>query len=310
LPLFSLTKDKVAPVAQTNFSTEKELQHLVEANLGAVFSCRLVASEFPTGAQHSGRIDTLAISEDNNPVIIEYKKVESSDLINQSLFYLSWIHDHRGDFEIAAQKSLGPKVEVDWSDVRVICIAPNYRRYDLYAARVMGANLELWTYRLFANAVLYLEEVLQKSEGVLEPGAGGKNPVMVTAGKKAAVTRATGTYTFEQHVHDAPSAIRELGVALNDFITGLDPSIEVAPKKFYVAYKTSQNLVCMEVQSKKILLYLKLDPKKVQGPKGISRDVSQVGHYGTGDLELTVSTPQQMDAVKPLIEMAYQQVGG
>lgn len=187
MPLFSVTKDKLGPVAQTNFDSEKALQRLIETNLGAVFSCRFVASEHPTGAQHSGRIDTLALSEDNNPVVIEYKKVESSDLINQSLFYLSWIHDHRGDFEIAAQKALGAKVDVDWSDVRVICIAPNYRRYDLHAVRVMGANLELWTYRLFANGNLYLEEVFQKSEGAVEAAGVAKSPVMVSAGKKAAL---------------------------------------------------------------------------------------------------------------------------
>ena len=113
MPLFTIDKQKLNPVEQTNFSVEKELQSLIERNLEAVFNSRLVASEFSTGAQHAGRIDTLALSEDNNPVIIEYKKVESSDLINQSLFYLSWIHDHRGDFEIAAQKSLGPKTEID-----------------------------------------------------------------------------------------------------------------------------------------------------------------------------------------------------
>ena len=101
-----------------------------------MFKCRKVATEHPTRAQHAGRIDTLALSEDQNPVIIEYKNVESSDLINQSLFYLSWIDDHRGDFEIAAQRALGPKTVVDWSDVRVICIAPNYRKYDLHAVRV------------------------------------------------------------------------------------------------------------------------------------------------------------------------------
>ncbi len=310
MPLFAVTKDRLGPVAQTNFSSEKELQRLIETNLEAVFSCRLVAHEFPTGAQHSGRIDTLALSEDNNPVIIEYKKVESSDHINQSLFYLSWIHDHRGDFEIATQKALGPKAEVDWSDVRVICLAPNYRRYDLHAVRVMGANLELWTYRLFANGSMYLEEVLQKSEGAAEPALGSKNPVMVAAGKKAASTRATGTYTFAERIERASKDTRELAIAINDFITGLDPAIEVAPKKFYVAYKTSQNVVCMEVQKRRLRLYLKLDPRKVEGPKGISRDVSRIGHFGTGNLELTVSNLRDTEAVKPLIEAAYQQIGG
>ena len=116
MPLFHIAIDKLVPVEQTNFSAEKVLQALIEGNLDTVFGCRLVASQFSTGAKHAGRIDTLALSEDNNPVIIEYKKVESSELINQSLFYLAWLNDHRGDFEIAVQKALGPKVGVDWSD--------------------------------------------------------------------------------------------------------------------------------------------------------------------------------------------------
>jgi RecB family endonuclease NucS len=104
MPIFEISNKRLTAVEQTNFTLEKELQSLIESNLGPVFNCRFVASEFSTGAQHAGRIDTLALSEDNNPVIIEYKKVESSELITQSLFYLSWIHDHRGDFNIAVQK--------------------------------------------------------------------------------------------------------------------------------------------------------------------------------------------------------------
>jgi predicted transport protein len=61
----------------------------------------------------------------------------------------------------------------------------------------------------------------------------------------------------------------------------------------------------MEVQQKKILLVLKLDPKKVPGPEGISRDVGKIGHYGTGDLEITISTPKDVEAAKPFIDMAY-----
>ena len=310
MPLFTVTKTALQPVAQTRFSSEQALQQLVEKNLEVVFNCRRVATEFPTGAQHAGRIDTLALSEDNNPVIIEYKNVESSDLINQSLFYLSWIHDHRGDFEIAAQRTLGHEVEIDWSAVRVICIAPNYRKYDLHAVQVMGANIELWTYRLFANGVLYFEEVFQKSDPIVAAGTAGKNPVMVAAGKKAAESRATGNYTFTQHLANRSESIRQLAVGVNDFITDLDPSIEVAPKKFYVAYKTSQNIVCMEVKQRRVILYLKLDPKTDRGPKGIARDVSNIGHYGTGNLEISLSKSADFEAAKPFIQTAYEQVGG
>src|SRR5689334_7667538 len=106
MPLFQISNSKpLAPIEQANFQLERDLQKLVEKSLNSVFRCRFVASEFPTGVQHGGRIDTLALSEDNNPVIIEYKKVASSELVTQSLYYLAWIHDHKGDFERAVQKS-------------------------------------------------------------------------------------------------------------------------------------------------------------------------------------------------------------
>jgi predicted transport protein len=311
MPLFHISKGKLTLVGQANFPGEKQLQALVEANLESVFSCRLVRSEYPTGAQHSGRIDTLALSEDDNPVIIEYKKVESSDLINQSLFYLSWLSDHRGDFEVAVQKALGPKPQVDWSAIRVICLAPNYKRYDLHAVQMMGANIELWTYRLFKNDSLYLEEVFQRSVGATAPGgpAPAVASVPLTPGKKAALTRATGSYTFEQHFSDRPAQLKELALAVNDFIVALDPSVQVAPKKYYIAYKLAQNMACLEVQKKALVLYLKLDPRVHKGPVGISRDVSKIGHFGTGDLEVTLRTPKDVEAVKPFLELAYQGLG-
>ena len=311
MPIFQISNQKLVSVEQTNFVTEKELQSLVEANLGPVFNCRFVASEFSTGAQHAGRIDTLALSEDSNPVIIEYKKVESSELINQSLFYLSWIHDHKGDFHIAVQKSLGNEVKVDWTDVRVICLAPNYKKYDLHAVQVMGANIELWRYRLFKNSCLYLEEVFQKTVSTSHDiPANNKSPVMMAAGKKAALTRATGVYSFEQHISGKSEAIKEIVSDLRDFIMNLDSAMEEVPKKFYLAYKISQNIVCMEIKKHKVILFLKLNPKEMAYLPSIARDVSDIGHYGTGDLEITVSSAQDLEAAKGFINAAYQKVGG
>ena len=309
MPLFSINNNKLSHIKQTNFQLEKSLQDLVEKNLQTLFSCRFVASEFPTGAQHAGRIDTLALSEDDNPVIIEYKKVESSELINQSLYYLAWIHDHRGDFEMVAQKALGSGTKVDWSHVRVICIAPNYKKYDLYAMQVMGAAIELWTYRLFNNQVLYIEEVLQKAYSAPnDQPSEGKNPIMVAAGKKAALTRATAHYEFESHIANKAEGIKAIALAVQEYVMGLDPSIEEVPKKLYVAYKLAQNIVCMEIQKSKISLYLKLKPKSLKGLPAFSRDVTDIGHFGTGDLELTLASLHDLEVAKPLIEMAYQGV--
>src|SRR5437773_4091072 len=90
-----------------------------------------------------------------------------------------------------------------------------------------------------------------------------KNPVMVAAGKKAAETRATGTYTYNDRLQGKPQNIIDLAQQIREFIMSLDTAIEEVPKKFYIACKTTQNIVCMEPQKQQIVLYLKLDPKTI-----------------------------------------------
>jgi predicted transport protein len=310
MPIFDINENKLSPVEQKNFPLEKELQSLIESNLEDVFNCRFVATEFSTGAQHAGRIDSLALSEEDNPVIIEYKKVESSELINQSLFYLHWIQDHKGDFEIAVQKKLGSNVKVDWSDIRVICIAPNYKKYDLHAVQVMGANIELWKYRLFTNNSLYLEEVLHATKTLTKISNSSKNPIMVEAGRKAAQVRATATYTIEEHFDGKSKAIQDLMHEVSEFITGLDSAIDEVPKKFYIAYKSSKNIVCMEAKGKNIKLFVKLKSSEVIDPPSSYRDVSNIGHYGTGNAEFIVASSEEFEVVKKYIESAYNKIGG
>lgn len=312
MPIFEIDERVLRPVEQHNFEAEKELQTLIEENLGPVFNCRFVASEFSTGAQHAGRIDTLALSEDDNPVIIEYKKTESSQLVNQSLFYLHWLSDHRGDFEIAVQQALGADTAVDWADVRVLCIAPDYKKYDIHAVQVMGANIELWRYRLFKNQTIYLEEVLQRSfaGASIGPSRDEKDPLLTATGKKATPTRAIATYTFEEHLKGKPENVRRLARLAQDFIMDLDSAMEEVPRKNIVAYKISQNIVCVHVQHRRLLLFLKLNPTQLNPFPENARDVSAIGHYGTGDLELSIRSEEELERAKPLIERSYQKIGG
>ena len=313
MAIFEIDRGKAKRVKLSQFKFEKELQKLVEENLEIIFNCRLIATEFSTGNIHSGRIDTLAISEDLNPVIIEYKKVASSELINQSLYYLHWIRDHKGDFQIAANKALNGEVEVDWSDIRVICLAPEYKKYDLHAVQVMGANIELWQYKIYENGILNIEEVYRRASTADQQNSedfSGKSPVMVEAGKKSALTRKTANYTVEQHTNNIDGNLQELFQVVRDFIIGLDSSIEEAPKKYYVAYKTIQNFVCLEIHKKKIILYLKVNPDEVNPMPKQGRNVRNIGHFGTGDFELNIKSIADFEETKHLINESLKNIGG
>jgi predicted transport protein len=312
MAIFEIDKGKAKGIRLIEFVLEKELQRLVEENLETIFNCRLIATEFSTGSIHSGRIDTLAISEDSNPVIIEYKKIASSDLINQSLYYLHWIKDHRGDFQIAANKVFNKETEVDWSDIRVICIAPEYKKYDIHAVQVMGANIELWQYKIYENGIFNIEEIYRRKITTIAESNDNfkeKNPVMIEAGRKAAITRKTAIHTIQQHLELVSPNVIELFEEIRKYILSIDDLVDESSKKRYIAYKTIQNFVCLKTYKNEIKLYLKLNPGEIKPFPLQGRDVSNTGRM-IGDLEITITDKSDFEKTKYLIYEAFKNIGG
>jgi predicted transport protein len=132
---------------------------------------------------------------------------------------------------------------------------------------------------------------------------------MVEAGKKAAQTRLNGVYTLDEHIKNIDKNIIMLFNELRDYILSISESIEETPKKFYIAYRVSKNFLCLETRKNKLILYLKIDPKKIQIPEN-GRDVTEIGHYGTGDFELTISNSEEYERAKEYIVQSYENIGG
>ena len=106
--------------------------------------------------------------------------------------------------------------------------------------------------------------------------------------------------------------VRESGVLmdeLREFTVELGDDVEKVAKKFYIAYKVTQNFLCIEAQKRRILLYLKLIPREIEMPE-FGRDVTDVGHYGTGHVELSIVDQEQIPVAQSLIKSAYLRVGG
>ena len=161
LKLFKLKNDKVEELTAVSFTLEKPLQTLIEHNLEEIFGIKFLATEYSTGKNHRGRIDTLGIDEDNRPVIIEYKRSESESVINQGLFYLDWLMDRKAAFELLVIRKLGKDYadEIEWSSPRLLCIANDFKKYDEHAVKQINHNIELIRYRKFNEDMLLFELV-------------------------------------------------------------------------------------------------------------------------------------------------------
>src|SRR6266568_4170028 len=148
IKLFRISNASAQELQGASIAIEKTLQILIETHLEVFLGVRFLATELSTGKTHGGRIDTLGIDENGSPVIIEYKRALNENVINQGLFYLDWLMDHKAEFALMAMKRLGPDVEakIDWSSPRLICIAADFTRYDEHAVGQIGRNIELLRY--------------------------------------------------------------------------------------------------------------------------------------------------------------------
>lgn len=310
IKLFRLNDGAVAELASQSPQVEKSLQALFEKNLEVLLGVRFLASEYSTGAVHGGRLDSLGIDEDNTPVIIEYKRTSSESVMNQGLFYLSWLLDHRSEFNWLVMNKMGKGVadNVDWSSPRIICIANDFSKYDLHAVTQIQRSIELIRYRRFGDDMLLIEQVntpRQNSKSSATPTGmpDGEVHAAPVAGSKVPHQ----SQLMDYRLRNASEDLRYLFKSVDVYLTSLGDDVQVKELKFYHAYKRIKNFVCLELypSENKVTAFLKLDPDTVSLEPGFTRDMRKISHFGTGNLEVAIRSDGDLDKALPLFDRAY-----
>jgi predicted transport protein len=299
LKLFRIDGSAAVELLGTALALEKPLQVLIERNMDVLFGVRLIASEHSTGKKHGGRIDSLGLDENGSPVIFEYKRSVNENVINQGLFYLDWLLDHRAEFELLVMKKFGNEVsdQIDWSSPRLVCVASDFTRYDEHAIAQINRSIELVRYRDYDGAYLTLD--LMASTSASATSAEGQD----SSGRAPASER-----TVVQLHERAPEDLRVLYDALDAYLLALGDDVTKTVRKNYYAYRRIKNFACVEIhpQTRKLLVYLKIDPKSINLESGFTRDMTKIGHFGTGDLEVAIGNRGDFERAQPLIAASYQ----
>jgi len=300
LKLFHTQDGVIRELESSSAPLERALQTRFESNLETLLGVRFLASEYITS--HGGRMDTLGIDENGYPVIIEYKRDRSENVINQGLFYLDWLMDHRGNFELLVRDRYGKEVadQIEWSAPRLICIAADFTKYDEHAVKQMGRNIELIRYRKFGEDLLLLELLTAVSTSASAKPF-GTHP-------KPSSGPAIGAKTVSEYLADASPALANLHADVESYLLGLADDVTKKVTRLYLAYRRIKNFACIEVRPTlgQLKIFLKVDPDTVELRDGFSRDVRKIGHFGTGDLELTLGSYDDFERAKPLILRSYE----
>lgn len=293
-------KPKVKELKGSSVILEKEIQNLIEKNMEEFFGIRFLATEYSIT---NGRMDSIGIDENNCPVIFEYKRSSSENIINQGLFYLDWLLDHKADFQLLVMNTLGKEVakEIDWSAPCVFCIAKEFTKFDEHAVNQMQRNIKLVKYNKYGENLILFEHI---NVPILKKDT-------ISKGKKVKQEKKASekdNYDWESRIQKLPKEKQELYFSIRDYILSKGDDISENYLKLYIAFKKVKNFICIlpDKNKKDIVMWLKLNPEEETLVEGLTRDVRTVGHWGTGDLEIIIQSKEDYEKAKIYLDRAYE----
>ncbi len=146
------------------------------------------------------------------------------------------------------------------------------------------------------HRLLVLPQLAEELEEAV-PGRGA--PAKPKVGK--------GVVTVKDKVEAAPKDLRAIFDELSDTLKSFGDDVTVHPQKHYIAFRRNRNFASVQIYNKKrvVRVYLNLDPDNI-AVKGLdTRDVRQIGHFGTGDLEITLKSKKDLSQARDLMEQSY-----
>ncbi len=297
MKIYSASNAKLMEVNEKHFKLEREIQELFENNLNEIMGLTLVKSEFTI---KNKRIDTLAYDEQANAfIIIEYKRDKNISVVDQGFTYLSLMLENKADFIIEYNEQLKKSLkrdDIDWSQTRVAFVSPSFTDNQIQATNFKDIAIELWEVKRYDNNTVVINSIKKTRS------AESIKPITQQNKELKRVIDEIVVYTEDRHLDYASEEIAELYDKFKSATLNLSDDIEVKPQKDYIAFKKERNIVCYELQKKQMKIFIGAKWGSIDDSKNLARDVSQVGHFGTGDYQIQVDSDKDLEYIMSLIK--------
>lgn len=297
MTLYTHQAGELKAIKEKPFKLEKDIQQVFEKNLGTIMGLELVKSEFSI---KNRRIDTLAYDPEAHAfIIIEYKRDKNYSVVDQGFTYLSLMLENKADFILEYNESLKRSMkreEVDWSQTRVVFVSTSFTENQRQATNFKDIAIELWEVKLYENDTIVINPVKKSN------AAESIKPLTQNKEALKTVTEEIKVYAEEDHTRRVSEEIQELYFKFKTAILNLSDDIEVQPKKDYIAFKKGKNIADITILKKSLKLWINLKKGKLDDPKNIMEDVSNKGHWGNGDYQVSVEDDSNLEYIMSLVK--------
>ncbi len=142
----------------------------------------------------------------------------------------------------------------------------------------------------------------------------GTEPIRQTRGEpkvpksKQKTVKPVSEYPESHHIDGKPNEIVELYRGLDRLCQDLAPSkVRRAYKKWYISWSKDEEIFCCaHLQQGGIRVWVKTDPKALDPSHSFARDVSKIGHWGVGDVELAISTLERLHDAETYVRRSFE----
>jgi len=304
MPIFKIANNKLVEIEEKAFDLEKTLHKLTEESLDEVFGY-----EFVSGALNKQLIvqnfelDTLAFDPEAKAfVIIEYKKDKSFSVIDQGYNYLGLMLNNKAEFILEyneRRKANLKRDDVDWSQSKVIFVAPSFTSYQKGAIAFKGLPIELWEVALFKdNLILYNQ---------IKPPEVSESIEKVTKNKTIEnISKQVKTYTVEDRLTNASDPIKELFKSVQREIFEIDSRVHEKPVSWYIGYKVRYfNFCSVAIYKDKLRIYTRKE--KIDDPKKLFKRVPSKWKWGkTAIWHTDITKENEIDYVMSVVRQSYE----
>lgn len=295
---YKIYTDQLTLIKEKPFKLEKEIQNIVEKNLQTLLGLDFIKTGFSIG---TFRIDSLAFDSDKKSfVIIEYKRDKNFSVIDQGYAYLSLMLNNKAEFILEYNESKSGTLkrnDVDWSQSKVLFVSPNFTTYQKEAINFKDLPIELWEIKRFTNDTLSFEQIVNRSS---------KESIKTVSNSETitTVSKEIKVYSEQDHLENIEDDFLNIYAEIKEFLLSFGEDITIYPKKKTIGFKIGSKVFCdIVMQNKGIRLFLNAKKGTLKDPECITRDVSEVGHWGNGAYEVRfpLKSDTEMDYVFNLL---------
>lgn len=110
---------------------------------------------------------------------------------------------------------------------------------------------------------------------------------------------------YSLETYDVNAFTRILFESLDKRIMNLSPAVKKEYKKLYVAYKLDTNFVDIVFQKQRLRISINMKFSEINDPNGICKDITGLGRWGNGDVELFMEHQDELDQIMEIVKQSF-----